>query len=307
MMNKIKNILLIVLCAAIFGTASGVSAQKNNTDKSAITQTELNKLVEFFEWAFESKFTAAERKKYNALVIKEYKQNPEESRKNADVLIAVLNKVTSLNEEKQAELREMFNEDYVADLRASGDEGSRLLLGIYERGQGGKSNSETVENSGDESVNDEPPPVPVGAGTSSKLVGAWFRSDGTGGATDGTGKTRYNSGTDTTFEFFADGKMKVTVKKETLSITQCRINETTSISGTYSVSGDQLIMNLAGGTSVGTDSCQSSGNYKKSLSASTLTKTFAVKNLESVFRPDAPLVLCLDGAADDQCFERLIK
>lgn len=146
-----------------------------------------------------------------------------------------------------------------------------------------------------------------GGASSSKIVGAWFRSDGTGGATDGTGKTKYNSGTDTTFEFFADGKMQITIKKETLSITQCRINETTKLSGTYSISGNQLTMNLSGGSIVGTNSCQSSGNFKKSLTASTLTKTFVVKNLESVFRPDAPLILCLDDSSDDKCFERLLK
>lgn len=160
----------------------------------------------------------------------------------------------------------------------------------------------------EEDLKEQPKPSNNSDGAnSSKIVGAWFRSDGTGGARDPGGKTRYNSGTDTTFEFFADGKMRITIKKETLNITQCQINETTNLPGTYSISGNQLTMNLGTGSVVGTNSCQSSGNFKKSLIPSTLEKTFVVKNLESVFRPDAPLILCLDNSSDDKCFERLIK
>ena len=63
-------------------------------------------------------------------------------------------------------------------------------------------------------------------------------------------------------------------------------------------------MNLQAGNNVGTSSCEWAGNFVKTLSASTLTKTFVVKNLESVFRPDAPLILCFDGQDGDKCFER---
>lgn len=115
------------------------------------------------------------------------------------------------------------------------------------------------------------------------------------------------SGTSYTLEFFADGRMNFLTETKVLSITQCRITETTRLAGTFSTAGDTLTMNFSGGQTTGTNSCQSSGNFKKSLLASTHKKTFVVKNLESVFRPDAPLILCLDGAADNACFERLIK
>lgn len=122
-----------------------------------------------------------------------------------------------------------------------------------------------------------------------------------------TGKTLYNSGNDVIFEFRADGTMLFLNEKNTLSITQCRITETTRTPGTYSVNGDSLTMNLGAGTHAGTSSCERAGNFRKTLSASSLTKKFVVKRMESIFRPDAPLILCLDGAKDDDCFERADK
>lgn len=146
-----------------------------------------------------------------------------------------------------------------------------------------------------------------GGANSSKIVGSWFKSRGAGGSRDHTGKTLYNSGDDLTFEFYADGTMMFINDKNTLSITQCTITQLMKIPGTYSVSGDTLTMNLGAGTVVGTDSCSKAGNFKKNLTPDTMTKTFVVKNLESVFRPDAPLILCFDGAKDDDCLERTNK
>lgn len=303
-MNRLKFIFLILASVVLIGGLTNISAQTNDkvlvsSGGKTIRQSEFDQLVEFYEWAFETQFTAAERARYQSLIVEGFRQDPSEARKGTDALIKVLAKVRALDENKQAETRRAFTEDFVRDLRAADDPESKFMLSIYERGQGGVM---------DESDAIEPKLLPsTNGGGYSNLVGAWFRSDGTGGARDPSGKTRYNSGTDTTFEFFADGRMQITIKKEVLSITQCQINETTKLPGTYTVSGDKLQMNLGAGTSVGTNSCQSSGNFKKTLTASTMTKTFVVKNLESVFRPDAPLILCLDGAADDKCFERLIK
>jgi len=303
-MYKLKIFFLLVLSVGLTGGLVNIAAQTNDkvlvsAGGKSIRQSEFDQLVEFYEWAFETQFTAAERAQYQALIVAGFRQDPAEARKGTDALIKVLAKIRNLDENKQAETRRAFTEDFVADLRAATDDESKFMLSIYERGQGGEM---------DEREAVEPKILPSNGGAGSqKLVGAWFRSDGTGGARDPSGKTRYNSGTDTTFEFFADGRMQITIKKEALSITQCQINETTKLPGTYSVSGNQLTMNLGTGTSVGTDSCKSSGNFKKTLTPSTLKNSFVVKNLESVFRPDAPLVLCLDGAADDKCFERLIK
>jgi hypothetical protein len=139
------------------------------------------------------------------------------------------------------------------------------------------------------------------------LIGKWKRSSSAGGFRDYTGKTQYNSGEDITLEFFADGSMQFLNEKNTLSITQCRISEITKIPGRFTVSGDQVTMNLGAGTSIGKSSCEAAGNFNKRLAASSVTKKFVVKELNSVFRPDRPMVLCFDGGEDKDCFERTSK
>lgn len=167
--------------------------------------------------------------------------------------------------------------------------------------------SDVRNNVEDKSENSVTPSV-SSAANSSNLVGKWMKSGGSGGSRDASGKTLYNSGNDVIFEFFSDGRMMFINDKNTLSITQCKITEIMKIPGTYSLNDDTLTMNLGAGTTIGTDSCNAKGNFKKTLSGGeTLTKKAVIKRMESVFRPDAPLILCLDVPKDDECYEKVIK
>lgn len=295
-MIKISRIIFcVVLCLVVFGAVNQTPAQTSADKilvggKQPLRESQVAKVIEFYEWAFEAEFSDDEQAQFQAITIEAFRQDAATSYQNADTLVKALAKVRAQDEAAQRKMRRVFNESFVQDLRAGvdkGDEASVLLFGIYERGQQPK----TVKSSG---------------GASSKtLVGKWMRSEGAGRGDDGTGKTTWSSGMNTTFDFFADGTMQFTVDKKVLSIIQCRISEVTKIRGTYSVDGDKLTMNLSAGTSVGTSSCEKAGNFNKTLSASTLTKTFVIRKMESVFRPDEPLLLCLDGATDDNaCFER---
>jgi hypothetical protein len=313
MMNKLKILFLLILCAVVCGNAHHVFAQRGiGSDtvlvagKNGISQSEVDKLIKFYEWAFETNFTSDERARYQTLVVEGFRQDPAEARKNTDSLLSAYNKVRAKDAETQAKLRGMFNEGYVKDLRAANDEGSQMLLGIYERGQNRGGNVREILPSEDDLRDAETPVSSRGTAGSPKLVGKWMRSVGSGRGDDGTGKTTYESGSNYTFEFFADGTMRFLIESKVLSIMQCRTTETTKLPGTYSVSGGELTMNLGTGTSVGTSSCEKAGNFKKTLSASTLVKKFAVKNLDSVFRPDAPLILCFDSAEGDACYEKSI-
>lgn len=315
MINKLQIFFLLIFCAAFVGCTNDVAAQRGNSSdkvliagKSGIKQSEINKLIEFYEWAFETRFSADERARYQAFVVGGFRQDAAEGRRNADSLLAAYDKVRVKDGETQAKLREMFNEGFVEDLRAANDDASQMLLGIYERGQNGSNGNVREVLPSEEDLRDtEIPATNRGATGSSKLVGKWTRSVGAGRGDDGTGKTTYESGSNYTFEFFADGTMSFLIETKVLSIMQCRTTETVKIPGTYSASGGELTMNLETGTSVGTSSCETKGNFKKALSASKLVKTFVVKNLDSVFRPDAPLILCFDNAGDDACYEKSVR
>jgi hypothetical protein len=298
MINNLRIFFCVILCVVVFGGVSQTSAQTGGdkilvADRQPLHQSQIDKVIEFYEWAFEINFSADERTRFQAIAIEAFRQDAATSHQNADTLIKGLEKFRSRDEAAQQKIREAFNESFVKDLRASKDEASALLLSIYERSQRDKSP-------------EFPNPTKASGGAKvNKLVGKWMRSIGAGRGDDGTGKTTYSSGENTTFDFFADGTMQFTYDKKVLSIMQCRISEISKLSGTYTVEGNQLIINLDAGTSVGTSSCEKAGNFKKSLTASTLKKSFIVRKMESVFRPDEPLLLCLDGKTEDSaCFER---
>jgi hypothetical protein len=306
MINNLRIFFCVILCTVIFAGVNQMSAQTGVdrvlvAGKQPLRQSKIDKVIEFYEWAFETDFSANERARFQATLIEAFRQDAATSHQNADILVNALAKIRTNDEAAQNKMRASFNEDFVKDLRAANDEESALLLGIYERGQQ-KNDATNVFESPE-------PPQPTKSSNrtigSNKVVGKWMRSEGAGRGDDGTGKTIYSSGLNTTFEFFADGTMQFTIDKKVLSITQCRISELTKIPGTYSFDGDQLKMNLGTGTSVGTSSCEKAGNFKKKLSPSTLTKSVVVRKMQSVFRPDEPLLLCLDGSTDDNaCFER---
>lgn len=309
MKNKLQSFFFLTLClvAIIGGTVTSVTAQISGADKilsagkTPLKQSEVSKLIEFYEWAFQVEFTEEERARYQAFIVQGFREDAMTARNNTDSLIQSLGKLLALDADRQAKARARFNEGFVKDLRAADDEGSRLLLGIYNRSKNYSAANEDDSTTGKKSRSQ---PNPTRGGTNaSELVGTWLLSTGVGGLQAG-GKMLANSGTKTSFEFAADGTVNVSIESKTLSVMQCRIIETTKISGRYAVNGSELTMNLSGGTASGTNSCDRSENFNKKLSASTLRKTFIVKEMKSQFRPDRPLILCLDGAADEKCFQR---
>ncbi|HEX8251166.1 MAG TPA: hypothetical protein VF599_23530 [Pyrinomonadaceae bacterium] len=180
------------------------------------------------------------------------------------------------------------------------------LTEMLPNGSSNDSSAQTPDAAVEEPANVVSSPAKRGSAPNN-LVGKWKRHGGAGGFRDYTGKTQYNSGEVTTFEFFADGSMQFLYEKNTLSITQCRISENTTIPGRFSVGGSEVTMNLGAGTSIGKSSCEAAGNFNKRLSASSVTKKFVIKELDSVFRPDRPVILCFDGSEDKDCFERTVK
>lgn len=293
-MNKLKYIFLIILCIGLIGNSKNIFAQNTSdqilvSGKKMLKQSDVDTLIEFYEWAFETKFTNSQRSKFQSIITASFRKNPAKEREAIDQIANTYAQISVASEDVQQKGREIFNNEYIEDLRQTpNDEDSIFMLEIYENSRKNENPKVAVNNSKSNSNKS-------GNANNKKIVGKWKHSGGSGGSRDYTGKTLYNNGDDVIFEFFADGTMTFLNEKNTLSITQCRISETTKIPGTYTISGNQLTLNLGSGTSVGTSSCDKKGNFKKSLAPSTLTKQFSVKNLESVFRPDAPLILVFDG------------
>jgi hypothetical protein len=280
--------IALAMCFSAFGQADRVLVG----GKAPLRVSQVNAVVEFYEWAFDTTFTGAERSRFEEMTTAYHKQDPERSKKETETIVKALALVKSKDAATQAEFRKDFTKDFVADLRKADNAASQLLLPIYERTHPGGTDAIATSNA-------------KSATTGGAIVGRWTRYGGAGGMRDYTGKTQYNNSDDVTFEFGADGTVRFLNEKKTLSITQCKMSETIDLPGRYTISGGTITMVFATGRHDSTSTCDSERNFNKAVPGDTVSKQFVIKNLESVFRPDAPLILCMDGSADDKCFEKV--
>lgn len=289
-----KSVYLTAVVAIVLTASLAMFAQTDRVlvgGKTPLRASNVQAVIEFYEWAFETSFTATERNRFEELTVEYHKQDPERSAKENDTILKALAVVKSKDGAKQAEMRKSFTDDFVADLKKLDNASSQLFLPIYERSRKPASGASTASG--------------TKSGTAGgPIVGRWVRHGGAGGMRDYTGKTQYNDSDDVTFEFGADGSIRFLNEKKTLSITQCKMSETIDLPGRYTVSGGTVTMVFAAGTHVSTSTCDAKRNFNKTVPGDTVAKQFAIKNLDSPFRPDAPLILCMDGSADDKCFEK---
>jgi hypothetical protein len=213
------------------------------------------------------------------------------------------------------EIGERSNE-YVVFSLSRNEPSPRFLFGFYVPSEDGfvlaltemlaanAPANKTKERSSSETK--QPAKTSQSSSVSSNLVGKWFRTTGSG-FIDYTGKTNYKAGENFTFEFFADGTVEYTREKDVLSIVQCRTKASDNARGTYSVSGNRLTIDLGAAKSVGSSTCDSKDNYNKSLPATSIVKTFTIKQMESITRPDKPMMLCFEGQEGSDCFEKTVK
>lgn len=303
MMNKLTIVFCLILCAAFCGNYQTVSAQ-NGADKilvagkSPLKQSEVDKIIEFYQWAFETEFTADERERYQAFVVESFRQDAAESRKSADVLIKVLAQMRAKDAETQAKLRRMFNEDFVKDLRAANDEGSRLLLNIYERGQsrgigsGGGNSSESNETTDSNDSYETVKKAKVG--NLSTIAGTWVSGNTGSMTTTNSGVYLGGNASRHTYQFRADGTVEYTGIMNIMT-GGCRMQIFKTATGKASLSGDRLTINWLPARFSRDDSCSPSKNYKKTLPAE--TETFQIF-FETYFDDKQ---LCLAGK-DKTCF-----
>ena len=308
MMNKLKYLFIFALCAGLMSgaAAADVSAQTTGNDKILVAgkkplkQSEVNGMVEFYEWAFETKFSNAQREDFQANTELEYRSDPAGSRGSIDDILGTLPQILAAEEDVQRETRKKFLTIFIKELRKNSDENSQLLLGIYEAAHGGnesKSASKNSKNSEETEDSNETENSAVGnVGSVSQLVGTWVwgRSGSStyaqGGAYMGSNGSRH------TYQFAANGTVEYTGIMNVMT-GGCNMQIFKTMKGRASLSGDTLVVNWSPASFSRDDSCSPSKNYKKTLPAE--TETFQVNMKDSYGQKQ----LCLTGK-DETCFSR---
>lgn len=95
MMNKLKYLFLLVLCAAMIGGAVNISAQTSDkilvsAKGKTLRQSDVNTLIEFYEWAFQAEFNSTQRADFQEYTESGFRANPAGSRETIDDIVKTL-------------------------------------------------------------------------------------------------------------------------------------------------------------------------------------------------------------------------
>lgn len=267
MINKIKNLFLLVLCVAFIGSAIvNVSAQNSRilatAGNQSLKQSDVDKVIEFFEWAFAAKFTNQQRSQYQALKIEQFQNDPAGIKKGIEDVISTYISVRAKSETDQERLRQAFDNDFVGQLRGGNDMESRLLLSVYDSSQA--SNETEVETNGD-------------GGDISVVAGKWVWSRTGSSSISTVGTYMGSNGSRFTYEFSPSGAVEFT---GIMNVMQGGCNQQIfrSVRGQASLSGDTLTIRWAPEKFTRDFSCDTANNYTKTIPAKTETLRIKLQN-----------------------------
>lgn len=308
MMNKLKYLFLLALCAGLIGGAwaSSVSAQTGDdrvlvAGKKPLKQSDVSGMIEFYEWAFETTFSGDEREKFQEYTALEYRGDPAGSRRTIDDIVGTLPQILAAEADVQRKTRKNFLAIFLKELRKNSDENSRLLIGIYAAARGGNGSNVAAKKSGDSAETEESNETENfsggSAGNISQLVGKWvWGRTGSSYVNQTTGVYAGGSGSRHTYQFSAGGAVEYTGIMNVMT-GGCNMQIFKTMRGKASLSGDTLTVNWSPATFTRDDSCSPSKNYKKTLPAETETFTVNFKNSSGQQQ------LCLTSK-DETCFSR---
>jgi hypothetical protein len=266
--------------------------------KKPLKQSDINSLIEFYEWAFEAKFTTQERTKFQEYTAEEFRANPSESRKTIDDIVNTFPKILAAEDDVRSETRKNFLAAFLPEARKNGDANSQLLLSIYENANGALPENVASNETRNETKEDEygsyETVKKLNVGNMSAIVGKWV-SGNTGSMTTTTsGVYLGGNASRHTYQFGANGAVEYTGIMNIMT-GGCRMQIFKSAKGRASLNGDTLTINWSPASFSRDDSCSPSKNYKKTLPAE--TETFKI-NFETYYDDKQ---LCLTSS-DKTCF-----
>ncbi len=301
MINKIKTIFLMMLCFGVISGISNVSAQTGGNKVlvaaggETLKQSDVDGLVEFYEWAFETKFTGEQREEYSQLKKAEFRRDPANAKKGNGEVSGFLSQTASMSQSEQARVRNGFMKTFVPHIRkATGDAEAQFLVGVYDQARGGNSSSgETAANDSSEAESSNDTDIASG-GDMSSLIGEWVWGR-SGSSTYTTGGSLLGSnGSRHTYQFASGGAVEYTGIMNVMT-GGCNMQVFKTAKGRASFSDDSLTIRWSPATFTRDDSCSPSQNYTKTLPAE--TQVFKVR-----FKTDyGQKQLCLTEK-DETCF-----
>lgn len=278
MMNKIKYFLAAVVAIGLIGGAMSVSAQTGGrvlvtAGGKTLRQSDVDKVIQFYEWVFQTEFTAGQRAQFQEIKEEEFRSDPAVAKKANDDLIDIHSRVKAKSRSEQEELRIEFNKSFIPELRAgTNDAQAQFLVKIYDGAGGGREEGEnTAETNADNNSDDSNSDA---VGDLSSVTGKWvWQRTGSGSYDSVSGGYLGGSGTRTTYEFSSNGAVTYTGVMNVM-MGGCSQQTFLRQTGRAGISGGTMTIRWAPGTSTRDFSCDKAGNYTKTAAA--VTESFPI-------------------------------
>ena len=226
-------LLTLLLAVQAGGAASAQGRVVLAEGQPPLTSATVDDVAEFFGWLFETRFTPAERRELERVLVATWRSGDRKEIEAAQQFGALNVKLLTVAWEKHAELRAAVLPDLLKNARAEATDFSRLLLSVYESRARTDAGVESGAQTG----------AAVSSGDASALVGAW-RSSELGMISyqnSVTGATRPGRGTTMQFRFLPGGRYEYNGYMET-TMYNCTTTLFNPAAGTYRVEGDRLTL-----------------------------------------------------------------
>jgi hypothetical protein len=226
-------LLALLLAVQAGGAASAQGRVVLAEGEPPLTSATVEDVAEFFGWLFETRFTPAERRELERVLVATWRSGDRKEIEAAQQFGALNVKLLTVAREKHAELRAAVLPDLLKNARAEATDFSRLLLSVYESRAQADAGVEAGAQAG----------AAASGGDASALVGAW-RSSELGMISyqnSVTGATRPGRGTTMQFRFLPGGRYEYNGYLET-TVYNCTTTLFNPAAGTYRVEGDRLTL-----------------------------------------------------------------
>jgi hypothetical protein len=295
MTSKYSLLLLLILCAGLTCGLPEASAQTGGgkvlvAGAKQLRQSDVDAMVELYEWALEVKFTDGQRARFQSVTEADFRNDPAAARKGIDDLLDMREQVKAMDENRRREVRRNFVPEFVKGLRQhTDDEATRLLLSIYDTSRG-------TNDAGVVAADGAGDGAGVAAGNVSALAGKWVWAR-TGSSTwNPNGTYAGGNGSRFTYQFSPGGAVEYTGIMNVM-MGGCSQQVFLSKKGRARLSGDTLTIEWSPATSTRDFSCDRANNYTKTLPAETETLKVNFKNSSTGQRQ-----LCTVSNGGETCF-----
>ncbi|HEX8286005.1 MAG TPA: hypothetical protein VF588_21785 [Pyrinomonadaceae bacterium] len=226
-------LLSLLLAVRVQGGATAQGPAVLAEGEPPLTSATVDDVAEFFGWLFETRFTPAQRRELERVLVATWRDGDRKEIEAARQFGALNVKLLTVAREKHAELRAAVLPDLLKNARAEATDFSRLLLSVYESGARARAGGAdtAAASSGDE------------AGGGDSLLGAWRSSEigMIGYQNSVTGATRPGRGTTMQYRFLPGGRYEYNGYLET-TMYNCTTTLFNPAAGTYRVEGDRLTL-----------------------------------------------------------------